>query len=145
MQWLMDGASDLGPTNTNINFLSNRMPEKVPGSMIKFYEDRLTYLFRAADAQLASTPYLAGRELTLADLAIYTVYAARKALLDAVGLKNVTAWGDRLAQRPGVQKGMRLENRPYARPAAARAITRTAVPTVICAPVCAACGHGRNT
>src|SRR5207245_5234640 len=96
MQWLMEGASDLAPTNTNINFLSNRMPEKAPDSTIKFYEDRLTYLFRAADAQLASTPYLAGNELTLADLVIYTIYAARRSLLDASGLKNVIAWGDRI-------------------------------------------------
>jgi GST-like protein len=91
-------------------FLSNRMPEKVPDSTIKFYEDRLRRLFGAADTQLANSPYLAGNEVTLADLAIYTVYAARKALLDAAGLKHLTAWGERLAQRPGAQKGMKLEN-----------------------------------
>ena len=82
----------------------------MPDSAIKFYQDRLIYLFRAANDQLASTPYLAGDELTLADLAIYTVYAARKPLLDAAGLKSVTAWGERLAQRPGVQRGIKLEN-----------------------------------
>jgi hypothetical protein len=31
-------------------------------------------------------------------------YAGRKALIEGVGLKNVTARGERVAARPGVQK-----------------------------------------
>jgi hypothetical protein len=38
------------------------MPEKVPPSAIKFYEDRLVTLTRPDD-QLALTPYLVGGEL----------------------------------------------------------------------------------
>jgi len=30
-------------------------------------------------------------------------------LIDGAGLRNVTAWGDRVGARPGVQKGMKLE------------------------------------
>ena len=47
---------------------------------------------------------------TVADLGLYPIYAGRKALIDGAGLKNVTAWGDRVGARPGVQKGMRLES-----------------------------------
>jgi hypothetical protein len=39
-QWMAEGAADYGPTNQNIFFLGARMPEKVPDSAIKFYEDR---------------------------------------------------------------------------------------------------------
>ena len=99
----------MAPTAQNIFFLGNRMPEKVPPSAIKFYEDRLVTQFRAADDQLARTPYLTGNEITVADLGLYPIYAGRKALIDGAGLKNVTAWGDRVGARPGVQKGMRLE------------------------------------
>ena len=42
---------------------------KVPDSAIKFYEDRFVNLWRFADAQLARTQYLAGNEITAADLA----------------------------------------------------------------------------
>jgi hypothetical protein len=35
------------------------MPERVPESAIKFYEDRLVIQFRAANEQLGHTPYLA--------------------------------------------------------------------------------------
>jgi glutathione S-transferase len=44
------------------------MPEKVPGSAIKFYEDRFVNLWRFADEQLAKTHYLPGDEITAADL-----------------------------------------------------------------------------
>jgi GST-like protein len=100
----------MAPTAQNIFFLGNRMPERVPESAIKFYEDRLVTQFRAADEQLARTPYLAGGEITVADLGLYPIYAGRKALIDGADLKNVTAWGGRVGARPGVQKGMRLES-----------------------------------
>ena len=109
-QWLGEAASDMAPTAQNIFFLGNRMPERVPESAIKFYEDRLVTQFRAADEQLARTPYLAGGEITVADLGLYPIYAGRKALIDSAGLKNVTAWGERVGARPGVQNGMRLES-----------------------------------
>ena len=99
----------MAPTAQNIFFLGNRMPEKVPASAIKFYEDRLVTQFQAADDQLGHTPYLTGNEITVADLGLYPIYAGRKALIDGAGLRNVTAWGDRVGARPGVQKGMKLE------------------------------------
>ena len=108
-QWLGEAASDMAPTAQNIFFLGNRMPEQVPPSAIKFYEDRLVTQFRAADDQLAGTPYLTGNDITVADLGLYPVYAGRKALIYGAGLRNVTAWGDRVGARPGVQKGMKLE------------------------------------
>jgi glutathione S-transferase len=85
------------------------MPEKVPDSAIKFYEDRLVTQFRAADQQLAESPYLTGHEITIADIGVYPIYAGRKALIDGPGLKNITAWGERVGARPAVQKGMKLE------------------------------------
>ena len=58
---------------------------------------------------VGQTPYLAGNEVTAADLAVYPIYAGRKALPDNAGLKHLQAWGDKIGARPGVQKGMRLE------------------------------------
>jgi GST-like protein len=109
-QWMAEGAADYAPINQNIFFLGARMPEKVPDSAIKFYEDRFVNLWRFADEQLAKTPYLAGDEITAADLAVYPIYAGRKALPDNAGLKHLQAWGERIGSRPGVQKGMKLEN-----------------------------------
>jgi glutathione S-transferase len=55
------------------------MPEKVPLSAVRFYEDRLVTQFRTADDQLGSTPYLTGNDLTVADLGLYPIYAGRRA------------------------------------------------------------------
>lgn len=100
-QWLGEAASDMAPTAQSIFFLANRMPERMPESAIKFYEDRLVTQFCAADEQLARTPYLTGSEITIADLGLYPIHAGRKALIDGAGLKNVIAWGARVdAGRP---------------------------------------------
>jgi len=108
-QWYAEGAADYASVNQTIFFLGARMPEKVPDSAIKFYEDRFVNLWRFADNQLAQTQYLTGNEITAADLAVYPIYAGRKALPDNAGLKNLQAWGERVGARPGVQKGMKLE------------------------------------
>jgi len=110
-EWLMEGASDIAPTNSNIYFLGNRMPEKVPGSTIAFYENRLQDMFRTAAERLEDGPYLAGDEITVADLGLYPVYMARKALIDAgAGVTGgLQTWAERIGARPGVQKGMRLQ------------------------------------
>src|SRR5215469_13276975 len=39
-QWMAEGAADYASVNQTIFFLGARMPEKVPDSAIKFYEDR---------------------------------------------------------------------------------------------------------
>ena len=108
-QWMSEGAADYASVNQTIFFLGARMPETVPASAIKFYEDRFVNLWRFADEQLAKTAYLACDEITAADLAVYPIYAGRKALPDNAGLKHLKAWGERVGARPGVQKGMKLE------------------------------------
>ena len=109
-QWMAEGAADYASVNQTIFFLGARMPEKVPGSAIKFYEDRFVNLWRFAEEQLAKTQYLAGDEITAADLAVYPIYAGRKAFPDNAGLNHLRAWGERIGSRAGVQKGMKLEN-----------------------------------
>jgi hypothetical protein len=40
----------------------------------------------------------------------HTIRTVCKALPDNAGLKHLQAWGERIGSRPGVQKGMKLEN-----------------------------------
>src|SRR5947207_15403093 len=108
-QWIAEGEADYASVNQAIFFLGARMPEKVPDSAVKFYEDRFVNLWRFADEQLAQTQYLACNEITAADLAVYPIYAGRKALPDHAGFKRLQAWGETMAARPGLQKGMKLE------------------------------------
>ncbi len=86
----------------------NRIPENVPGSKIKLCGNRPTDLFHFVDTPPAGIPYLIGKECGLANLTISPICAGRKAIIHSEGLKN--AWGEKLAQRPCAQKGMRRKS-----------------------------------
>ncbi len=75
------------------------------------------------DRQLATHPYVAGDDYTIADMAIWpwygalvrnTVYEAAE-FLEAHTYKNVLRWTDTIAQRPAVQRG-RMVNRAWGEP-----------------------------
>jgi GST-like protein len=104
-QWMMQACSDCAGASGGIFLLTNMVPEKSAAN-IEFFENRLLRFWRAADAQLTGREYLAD-ELSVADLALYPIYAARKALADKAGdLPNLTRWGANLAARPAVQKAL---------------------------------------
>jgi GST-like protein len=70
------------------------------------------------DKRLAETPYLAGNEYTIADMAVWPWYGGLvKGLLyggaeflSVHEYKNVLAWADKIAERPAVKRG-RMVNR----------------------------------
>jgi len=76
------------------------------------------------DRRLAETPYLAGSEYTIADMAVWPWYGAlAKGLLYEAGeflsvheYKNVQRWTDIIAERPAVKRG-RMVNRAWGEPA----------------------------
>jgi GST-like protein len=68
------------------------------------------------DRRLAESPYLAGDEYTIADIAVWAWYgAAVKGEVYGAGeflavheYKHLLAWTDRIAERPAVQRGRRV-------------------------------------
>lgn len=104
-QWFMFAASDVAGTSSTVFFSENVVPEKVAAN-IDFFRNRLIRYFRLADDHLAGREYLAD-EISFADLMLYPNYALRKPLLEAAGgMQELKRWGDAMAARPGVQKGM---------------------------------------
>lgn len=104
-QWLMQAATDVSPASSNFYYNMVSLPEKSEANG-KFFQERLLRYFGDCDRQLADRDFLAG-ELSVADFALYPVYAARKKIIDQAGtLIHLTRWGERMAARPGVQKGM---------------------------------------
>jgi GST-like protein len=77
------------------------------------------------DRRLAETPYLAGSDYTIADIAVWPWYGGlAKGLLYGGGeflsvqeYKNVQRWADTIGQRPAVRRG-RIVNRLQGDPAA---------------------------
>ena len=76
------------------------------------------------DQRLAQSPYLAGADYTIADIAVWPWYGAlAKGLLYGAGeflqvqqYANVQRWTDRIAERPAVKRG-RMVNRVWGDPA----------------------------
>ena len=104
-QWLMQACADCAGASSAI-FLSNGMvPDKSPAN-VAFFETRLLRFFGDIDARLNGRDFLAD-ELSIADLALYPIYAARKGLAErAGGLPNFSRWGAMMAARPAIVKGM---------------------------------------
>ena len=105
-EWLMQAASDVSAQSGNIFFNMALLPEKSEANG-KWFQERALQKFRDCDRRLAGRDYLAG-ELSVADFALYPVYAVRKRIIDETGdLPNLTRWGERMSARSGVQRGMK--------------------------------------
>jgi GST-like protein len=106
LQWLLFAVTDVARASTSIFLCSTIVPEKSPANVAFFEEHTLRYL-RVANQRLAGHEFLAD-ELSLADFALYPLYAVRKALVDTANdLPELTRWGAALALRPGLARGMR--------------------------------------
>lgn len=104
-QWLMQACADCAAASNGVFLSTNMMPEKSPAN-IEFFENRLLRFFRDVNARLNGRDFLAD-ELSIADLALYPIYAARRAVADRAGdLPHLTRWGAMMAARQGVTKGM---------------------------------------
>jgi GST-like protein len=104
-QWFITAASDVATSSSGLFFSENLVPDKSAANA-EFYKNRLVNYFRHVDQHLASHKFLAD-EISFADLMLYPNYALRKPVIEAAGaMPNLKRWGDAMAARPGVQKGM---------------------------------------
>jgi GSH-dependent disulfide-bond oxidoreductase len=105
LQYLMLAVTDVARASTSVFLCSAIVPDKSPANVAYFEEQTLRYL-RVADARLAGREFLAD-ELSVADFALYPLFAVRKALVERAGdLPELTRWGAAMATRPGVARGM---------------------------------------
>ena len=113
LEWLHWQIGGLGPMLGQLGFFAVRSQEKAPLAIARFTEeaDRLLHVM---DRRLADSPYLAGADYTIADIACYpwTVTATtmqKEALAGTLGsIPNVTAWMERVGAREAVRRGMEV-------------------------------------
>jgi GST-like protein len=110
-EWLHWQTSALGPVLGQLGFFAGRSQEKSPLAITRFTEEAQR-LLTVMDKQLQTTPYLAGEEYTIADIACYPwVQAAavylKEPLADALASKrSLQRWLANISERPAVQRGM---------------------------------------
>jgi GSH-dependent disulfide-bond oxidoreductase len=112
MQWLMFQMSQVGPMIGQAGHFLNQAPERIPYAIQRFIEESQR-IVGVLEQALRDKDYLAGT-YSIADIATYPwIDAAWTPLTSmmpeqAAALGNVRRWLDRLAERPAVQRGMRV-------------------------------------
>ncbi len=105
-QPLMNAATDMGPTLGAVFGIHRSAQPHKPSQEI--FEGRFRQYLQAWDDTLAKQKYCAGDEVTIADFALYAVFARCKGVMPALtqGFKNLDRWEAEIGTRPGVKKGM---------------------------------------
>ncbi len=104
MQWLMFQMSGIGPMQGQAVAFIRYFPEEVPQA-IKRYRNESRRLYEVLEARLTDREYLAG-EYSIADIASYSwVRSYYWGRVDIDGLDHLQAWMQRMADKPGIQRG----------------------------------------
>ena len=123
LQWLTWQAAGLGPTFGNklsyTRYLAD-LPEIQKQHPLERFNTEAQRLLRVLDRQLAGRQYVCGDEFTIADIAIFPWIRGYKwSKIDITLHDNVTAWKERVHERPGVIRGLQ-----YGAPKGGRALER---------------------
>jgi GST-like protein len=110
IQWLMFQVGNVGPMFGQNGYFQGYCPEDVPLARER-YHDISNQLYGVMDRRLADSEYLAGPEYSIADVATvpWTMPKQRDMhRIDIAQYPNVKRWGDSIAARPAVQRGIAL-------------------------------------
>ncbi|MDR3453916.1 MAG: glutathione binding-like protein [Rhodoferax sp.] len=108
LQWLMFQMGSIGPMLGQAHHFRMYAPEKLEYA-INRYTNEAKRLYGVMDRQLAKTPYIAGRQYTIADVAIFPwLRSWQNQGIDWADYPYLKAWFDKVAQRPAVMRGVQV-------------------------------------
>jgi GST-like protein len=88
------------------NHFAAYAPEKIPYAITR-YTNEVQRLHRVLDRRLAESPFLAGPDYSIADIATFPwVRNPDRRGVDLDHFPNVKRWHDAIAARPAVQRGV---------------------------------------
>ena len=106
LQWLMFQMGGVGPMFGQYNHFANYAAEKIPYA-IERYTNEVSRLHRVLEKRLSESPYLAGPDYSIADIATFPwIRNAERRNVDLGQYPNVLRWHDAIAARPAVQRGV---------------------------------------
>ena len=113
MQWLFYQIAHIGPMMGQVHHFKSYAPQRVPIEQVQYGIDRFVNetnrLFGVMDRELATKPYIAGGEYTIADIAIWPW--VRNPSHESVQIEkypHVQKWIDKIGEHPGVQRGVEV-------------------------------------
>ncbi|HEY0884661.1 MAG TPA: glutathione binding-like protein, partial [Ramlibacter sp.] len=108
LQWLMFQMGGVGPMLGQAHHFRIYAPEKIEYA-INRYSNEAKRLYGVIDKRLSQSPWLGGREYSIADIATFPWLRSWEnqgiVLADYPHLK---AWFERIAERPTVQRGVKV-------------------------------------
>jgi GSH-dependent disulfide-bond oxidoreductase len=107
-EWLYWQVGNLGPNAGQAHHFRLYAPEKLAYAVDRFTNE-CNRLYGVMNRRLAASPYLAGPEYTIADMAAVG-WASRweRQGQDPAAFPHVERWLDTVRARPAVQRGMRI-------------------------------------
>ncbi|TGK15570.1 glutathione S-transferase [Leptospira fluminis] len=105
LQWLMFQMGGVGPMQGQANFFLRYATEKIPFA-IQRYQNETRRLYSVLEKRLHESEYLAGSELSIADIATWPwVYGHTYSEVSLDDFPKLKEWQDKLGTRPAFQKG----------------------------------------
>jgi glutathione S-transferase len=107
IQWLMFQMGGIGPMMGQANVFNRYWPEKIQ-PVIDRYQHESRRLFEVLNTRLGESEYLAG-DYSIADIANWCwVRTHPWSGVPVDGLDHLQRWIDKIAERPAVQKGVKV-------------------------------------
>ena len=108
LQWLMFQMASVGPMLGQTHHFRAYAPEKVDYAINRF-SNEARRLYGVMDKQLATNDYIAGKEYTIADMAVWPwLRSHERQGIDLGEFPNVKAWFEAIGNRPAVQRGITI-------------------------------------
>ena len=108
LQWLMFQMGGIGPMLGQTHHFRIYAPEKIDYAIDR-YTNETRRLYGVMDKELAKRPYIAGKEYSIADIAIFPwtrSWANQGVTLDE--FPNVKRWHETIAARPAVKRAVEV-------------------------------------
>lgn len=106
LQWLMFQMGGFGPMLGQAHHFLRYAPEPVPYAQQRYHGETLR-LYGVLEQRLAASPFVAGDDYSIADIALYPWVARHEwHQVDLAQFGHVQRWFVQLGARPAVQRGM---------------------------------------
>ncbi|MFQ6017788.1 MAG: glutathione S-transferase N-terminal domain-containing protein [Kiloniellaceae bacterium] len=108
LQWLMFQMGNIGPMLGQAHHFRVYAPAKMDYAYDR-YTNEANRLYGVMDRRLGESPYLAGADYTIADIATFPwLRSPERQGVDMAGYPRVKRWFDGIAARPAVQRGLQV-------------------------------------
>ena len=107
MEWLFFQMASVGPMFGQMNHFVKFAPEKIQYGIDR-YTNESKRILGVMEKQIGAHGYLAGADYTIADIATYPWVVTASRIIDLAAYPAVSAWVQKLGDRPAVQRGMKV-------------------------------------